>query len=121
MIDTMMIQRFLLFALFFLPVLSAQGVADAQVQAPIDVAQLLRLCDSTYDVDVGMCAGYVTAVAESIMNNSRPEQRVCLNPAIGPETLIENVRVSWAKDAPMPTDGAFGAVEGALRRRFRCS
>ena len=88
------------------------------------VPELQQLCDSRYDVEAGMCAGYIMAIAETMTQDGNPMHRVCLNPAIGPQVLMENVRRDWAALTPDqqygPQDLATDAVKGAIRRRFRC-
>lgn len=104
----------------FFSLLSGLTPASAQVQSPMTVPQLQALCSSKYDIDVGMCAGYVTAVAERLMNDSNPHNRVCLSPAIAPETLVTNLEKAWQDQPPQPQDFASVSVESALRQRFRC-
>ena len=82
--------------------------------------ELQGLCTSRYDVDAGMCAGYIKAIAEELMQDSDPRARVCLSPAIGPQTLVDNVQRSWAERAPQAQDFASDSVAGVLKDRFRC-
>jgi len=94
--------------------------AWAQMPSPMTTVQLQDLCNSRYDVDAGMCAGYVTAVAERLMIDNNPHQRVCLSPAIAPQILVDNIRNVWAKQPPEAQDLAAQTVESALRQQFRC-
>lgn len=94
--------------------------AEAQTHSTMTVAQLQQLCSSRYDIDVGMCAGYISAIAESLMQNNNPQERVCLSPAIGPQILIEHMQAAWQKNPPQPQDFANANVEHVLRTRFRC-
>lgn len=91
--------------------------AAAQIPAPTTVGQLLQLCQSRYDVDAGMCAGYALGVAESLMAGP---SAICLSPAITPQTLVDNLRRAWTQAAPDPTQDAFAAVAAVLRERFHC-
>lgn len=82
--------------------------------------QLQDLCNSQYDVDAGICAGYVTAVAEQLMSQSNPTTQICLSPAISPQTLSDHLRRSFEKTPPGAEDLAAQYVIQALRQRFRC-
>jgi hypothetical protein len=115
----MIVTRPLVFALLFFSWVAFP--AAAQVQTPMGMMELRNLCASKYDVEAGLCAGYITAVADAIMRHSNPNNPVCLSPAIGPQTLVVNVMRSWKDSPPAAGDSAFDAVEGALKRRFRCS
>lgn len=88
--------------------------------AQMTAIELQGLCNSRYDVDAGMCAGYIKAIAEELMQESDPRAQVCLSPAIGPQTLVENVQRSWAERAPQSQDFANDSVAGVLKDRFRC-
>lgn len=96
-------------------------LAHAQTQTPMTAQALQKMCDSRYDIDAGMCAGYITAVAETVMQDSRPDRRVCLSPAITPQTLMDHVRNYWHDNPPAPQDLASFSVDLALRARFKCS
>lgn len=98
----------------------ARDAAHAQTQGVMTAIRLQQLCDSPYDVDAGMCAGYVMAVAEQILQDPRPSRRVCLSPAIGPEVLIQNLRRAWQDTPPEAYDLAIENVEMTLRHRFKC-
>jgi hypothetical protein len=108
-------KRFLL----LFPLLLATPVA-AQIPAATTVGQLLQLCQSRYDVDVGICAGFALGVAEGLMAAEGTPRSVCLSPAITPQTLVDNLKRVWSQNAPDPTEPAFAAVERVLRDRFRC-
>ena len=100
----------------FLILILATTAAHAQMTA----VELQNLCTSRYDVDAGMCAGYVKAIAEELMHDSDPRAKLCLSPAIGAQTLVENVQRGWAARTPQPQDFASDSVAGVLRDRFRC-
>lgn len=98
----------------------ASGRALAQAQTPISAVQLQKMCTSRYDIDVGICAGYVTAVAEALMNENNPSQPICLSPAISPQSLMDNLLKVWSESPPGPEMTAADAVKRTLRIRFRC-
>lgn len=108
------------FILVFIPVFVLATAANAQIQAPVTALQLQNLCTSKYDIDVGLCAGYVMAVAERLNAESDPGNRVCLSPSIAPQTLVVNVQKAWESAPPAPQDFAAESVEIALRQRFHC-
>lgn len=101
-------------SLFFLVTLSMPAYAQ------MTAVELQTLCASRYDVDAGMCAGYVQAIAEELMADSDPRAQTCLSPAIAAQTLVDNVRRGWAARAPQPQDFATDSVAGVLKDRFRC-
>lgn len=106
---------------YFLPLLLLLPIlAHAQVATPLTAQALQKMCNSRYDVDAGMCAGYITAVAENVMQDNTPSRRVCLSPAISPQTLMDHVRKYWDEVPPSPQDLASYSVDLALRARFRC-
>lgn len=78
------------------------------------------MCASRYDVDAGMCAGYVKAIAEQLMHDSDPRAKFCLSPAVSAQTLVDNVRRGWATRPPVAQDLAVDSVSGVLKDRFRC-
>lgn len=82
--------------------------------------ELQGLCNSRYDVDAGMCAGYIKAIAEELMNDHDPRARICLSPAVSAQTLVDNVERGWLSRAPQPQDLAADSVAGVLKERFRC-
>lgn len=112
----MNISRFPLLALPLFTALLLSVPARAQMTA----VELQNLCTSRYDVDAGMCAGYIKAIAEELMQDPDPRAKVCLSPAIGPQTLVDNVQRGWATRAPQPQDFANDSVAGVLKERFRC-
>ncbi len=112
----MTLSRFTFFALFFM----ATFPAAAQMSGQVTAIELQTLCTSRYDVDAGMCAGYIKAIAEELMQEHDPRAQICLSPAISAQTLMENVLRSWAERAPQPQDLANDSVAGVLKDRFRC-
>jgi hypothetical protein len=113
-------KHFLFCLAILIVALCAFDVAQAQVKTPMSNDQLQKLCTSRYDIDVGICAGYITAIAEHIMQDNNPQQRVCLSPAIGPQILMDHVQKYWLKSPPKAQDLASIGVEQALRAQFRC-
>jgi len=113
----MTLSRSWLFALLFLALALP---AQAQQQGPLTAVQLQQMCVSRYDVDAGMCAGYVMAIADQLQHETEPLYKICLTPAITPQTLIDNLQRIWKDQPPQSNEMAFSNVTGALRGRFRC-
>ncbi len=118
-------RQFTIVLFAFFTIFGLLNTAQAQIKEVMTALQLEALCTSRYDVDAGFCAGYVTAVAERLMSESSTASggstgRVCLSPAITPETLITHVRSVWQTSPPTPQDFAAESVELALRQRFEC-
>lgn len=78
-------------------------------------AYLQSLCSSTYDIDVGLCSGYLMGVADSLQQ----AKQACLSPQIGPETLTTNIRRAWEQNPDQPRD-ALQSVQDILQSRFPC-
>lgn len=118
----MSIMRSCYIALWFLILLAGLSGADAraQTQGIMTAIRLQQLCDSPYDVDAGMCAGYVMSVAEMIIQDPRPSRRVCLSPAVGPQMLVQNLQQEWKDNPPQAYALAIENVETSLRHRFKC-
>lgn len=94
----------------------------AHAQAPIRVdgnlyslSELQHLCDSQYDIDAGMCAGYVMGIADI----TQQQGRACIGPNVRPETLMDNIRRGWAQDKTA-SDTAAVSVQSILEQRFPC-
>lgn len=113
----MILSRFFILVCLFSAVFS---VAAFSARAQMTAVELHNLCNSRYDVDAGMCAGYIKAIAEELMQDSDPRAQICLSPAIGPQTLVDNVLRGWAERAPQSQDFATDSVAGVLKDRFRC-
>jgi hypothetical protein len=89
--------------------------AYAAPQALYTTAYLQHLCSSTYDIDVGMCAGYIMSVADDLQQQGQ----VCLTGQVGPAVLMDNIRRSWTQTSNQPT-GARQSVGDILQQRFPC-
>ncbi len=88
----------------------------AQAAGPLyTTAYLQNLCNSTYDIDAGLCSGYLMGVADSLQQ----QKQACLSPQIGPETLTVNIRRAWDQTPNQPLD-AMTSVQAILQSRFPC-
>lgn len=104
---------FLLVSGTMVPVASA--AVSGAVSPLYTTAYLRSLCNSTYDVDAGLCAGYLMGVAESLQQ----AKQACLSPQISPETLTTNIRRGWEQNPDQPAD-ALQSVQAILQSRFPC-
>lgn len=90
--------------------------AATQAATPLyTTAYLQSLCSSTYDIDAGLCSGYLMGVADSLQQ----AKQACLSPQIGPETLTSNIRRAWEQNPDQPRD-ALQSVQEILQARFPC-
>lgn len=93
----------------------------AQAQTQMDggnlysLSELQHLCDSQYDVDAGICAGYVMGVADALQQQGR----ACIGANIRPETLMDNIRRGWTQNTA-PSDTALLSVQDIITQRFPC-
>lgn len=87
----------------------------APFQPLYTTAQLQALCASPYDIDVGLCAGYIMAVADQTQRDGQS----CISGQIGPETMTDNIRRAWAQ-SPRQPDDALSSVQEILHNRFPC-
>lgn len=114
---------------FFIAVLSVvssvalfnASEAKAQEIAFYDTAAVLeQFCTSRYDTDYGYCAGYVTSVADILLQYELYGYSACFSSAIKSQQLIDNV-VAYLKENPQEvTLPAKEVVAKALATAFPC-
>jgi hypothetical protein len=102
-----------------LPASAAPSGTDS-ASGPFSGAELHGMCMSDSDVDYGYCAGYVTAVAHSLLNRSIGGYRACNHANVRSQQLVDTFN-SWAELFPgrLSAD-ADTAVAAALARAFPC-
>ena len=88
---------------------------NAQAASLYTTPYLQSLCNSTYDVEAGLCSGYIMGIADSL----QAQGKACLSPAIGPETLTINIRRGWEQAPEQPAD-ALQSVSQLIESRFPC-
>jgi hypothetical protein len=94
------------------------GMTHIVQAAPVPLYEtpyLQGLCNSPYDVDVGLCSGYIMGVADTLQQ----QNQVCLTPQIGAETLMLNIRRGWQQKPDQPVS-ALQSVQDILQQRFPC-
>lgn len=115
--------RFLIAVLTAVSALALAGVSESKAQdiAYYDTAAVLeQFCNSRYDTDYGYCAGYITSVADILLQYELYGYSACFSSAIKSQQLIDNV-VAYLKDHPQ--DVALPAKEvvaKSLATAFPC-
>lgn len=107
--------RIYAFAGLALSLLAASPVRAAITDPLYSTAYLQHLCNSSYDVDAGLCAGYIMGVADTLQQQGQS----CLSPNISPETLVSNIRRDWEQNPQQP-ENALQSIQDIFQRRFPC-
>lgn len=115
--------RFFAAALFLNISLLLYGMAFASTgdTTRFSAADLLTMCSSAHDTDYGFCAGYVSAVADAMLDESVAEKRACHHDNIRSQQYVDLFR-SYAEVFPETMNGgAEETVAAALARAFPCT
>ena len=100
--------------LFLLP--ANAGAAKATLSA----IELRDMCTSKMDVDYGFCAGYVTAVAHTMLDQGVAGQKACNHSAVRSQQFVDTFN-TWADLFPDRLNAsAEAAVAEAMARAFPC-
>ncbi len=95
---------------------AGQGVARG-----IDGRTLMTFCSGKYDTDLGVCSGYIMAVAEAMMAGERVYgQRSCGHDGIKAQQLVDLVRMDVGENDSITRQGAGTMVADILARSFPC-
>lgn len=82
---------------------------------------LYQMCDSTYDTDYGYCAGYVSAVANTLLTESVGGFRACNFGQARSQQFVDIFK-SYAQNVDANLSGDANAlVAAALARAFPCT
>lgn len=93
--------------------------AAAQI-APMTGYELRTLCTSASNLDYGICAGYVTSVAQVMLEQDIDGFRACNHANVRSQQLVDTFN-GWAELFPQDLSGnADSAVAAALTRAFPC-
>ena len=98
-------------------------IQPVMAQAPpqhISTRELYRLCTSASDVDYGMCAGYVTALADLLMSESVAAYKACAFSAVRPQEIMDIVKNFIGKNPDMNDRPAHITAAAALAGAFPC-
>jgi hypothetical protein len=108
--------RYTLYGALVLVVTGVSAMTAHAATPPLySTAYLQHLCNSTYDVDAGLCAGYIMGVADTLQQ----QKQACLSPNISPEVLVENIRRAWTQPGDQPIN-ALQSIQDIFQSRFPC-
>ena len=106
------------FALLVAPIQTAQ--AKSNEAAHFSGTELYAMCASKYDTDYGYCAGYVSAIANTMLTESVSGYRACNLTQARSQEFVD-VYTSYADIFRDKLDGeARDTVAAALARAFPC-
>lgn len=86
----------------------------------LNASDLMELCAGKYDVDLGFCAGYVTAIADVMIDQPLYGFRACTHETVKSQQIMDNVIL---KTKAMPERSGFAAravVADSIARAFPC-
>lgn len=110
----------LLSALFLSFLMTTGSQAASRQLSDFSGADLARMCASTYDTDYGFCAGYVSAIANTLLTDTIGGFRACNHAAVKSQQAVDTF-VLFAKNFPNELQGdANVAVAASLARAFPC-
>lgn len=111
------------FFAFLIALASLTYIHDAKAQgmAFYDTAAVLeQFCVSRYDTDYGYCAGYITSIADVLMQYELYGYSACFSNTIKSQQLIDNV-IAYLKNHPEEVpQPAKEVVARALATAFPC-
>lgn len=108
-----------LIAFLTLPAFSAKAAVH-RAAPQFSGAELLKMCNSTYDTDYGFCGGYVSAIANALLTESIAEYRACRHQQVRSQQAIDIFRGYVELFPEMLSGEASSAVAAALARAFPC-
>jgi hypothetical protein len=118
-----MMRRFSAFAIFtvlLFAAATAQAKPHEMQQPSFSGHELFQMCGSTYDTDYGYCAGYVAAVANTMLSESVAGYRACNFGAARPQQFVDIFKRYGANYNDSLQGEANTAVAAALARAFPC-
>lgn len=81
---------------------------------------LSAFCASKYDVDAGFCAGYVTAVAELMLDHALYGLRACNHGPVRSQQLMDIIKMSQRRNPAWQDAAASTSTAAALADAFPC-
>lgn len=97
---------------------SAAGAMAAE--GGLAARTLSGYCNSAYDVDAGFCAGYVTALAEIMLDQPLYGFHACGHAPVRSQQLMEIAAENLRQEEDGTTGSARLKVAGTLARSFPC-
>lgn len=100
------------------------SISPVQASTPADPGfssvQLYNLCASKYDTDYGYCAGYVSAIANILLNETVGGFRACNLGIVRSQQFVDIFKAYAAREQQnLPAD-ANVAVAASLAQAFPC-
>lgn len=111
---------FLVAAVFLAPVPARADFSDA-AEPVLTAGELLAQCGSRYNTDYGLCAGYVSAVADQLLAEGVDGQRVCTYGNARSQQFVDLVQSYAAQNPAYAHIPARALVAAALLRAFPCA
>jgi Rap1a immunity proteins len=112
------------FAILFLVLLGPGGVHDSGAEPGADAMYgdvLMNYCQGMTDTDIGLCSGYIMAVAEGMaFGRNIFGQNACGHDGIRAQQLVDLVKLEIAEHPGMKAMPAGVMVAGILARSFPC-
>lgn len=100
---------------------AAQGEGGETIRpGRLSAADLMELCAGKYDVDLGFCAGYVSAIADVMIDQPLYGFRTCAHESVRSQQIMDNVIL---KIKAMPDRSGYAAravVADSIARSFPC-
>jgi hypothetical protein len=90
-------QRLIISVMLCFCILLPVGAIHAQTPASL----LINLCQAPYDTDQGFCAGYLTAMRDSMNDYQLYGYQTCGGAGVGPQQLADNFS-NFMTDRPNP-------------------
>jgi hypothetical protein len=97
---------------------SAPAVSNAQNH--LSTKDLMNFCRGNFDVDAGYCAGYITAVAEIMLDHTLYGQKACNHGKVRSQQLMELFQMHVNAHPDRATSPAGIATAEAMAASFRC-
>lgn len=111
----------LLFSLFILTtIISYQPQAVQASTAMLSSQDIKTYCFSDYDIDVGYCAGYITAVADLMVEHRIYGFEACYMELKSPQAMVQKVRGYIRKDPSIIRGNARYMIAHILAQLYPC-
>lgn len=96
-------------------------VAFSSAGRGMDAQTLMTFCSGKFDTDFGICSGYISAVAEAMLDgNALYGARACGHDGVKAQQLVDLVRMDFSEDDALRRQSAGEMVAGILARSFPC-
>lgn len=97
------------------------GSSDAEERNMMPGKTLMTFCSGKYDTDVGVCSGYIMAVAEAMaQKQGLYGQKACGHDGIKAQQLVDLVKLDIGDHPDLEKQPAGPMVAGIIARSFPC-